>query len=338
MNNHDHDRKDKLETTLFQGKNEAHNFFSRFSYEKMTSNVLHRLARPEKSRRPVGISHYPLVTGISALAACFVLIFAAVLIFKGGGSFQNQETSPLGAPVSQQIINLNDEDPSPWLNFFPISKPDQIGLHLLAVIWQAGKSGDYEMAYSSLFENSNKPCPVALIAFPGDQPPMVIISSQNVDQKYLHYRVLGYKGNKILSYLEQNYVTGGEIEVINGILKETRLIPNKYVEKEEDGGLSQIITYYIPFQLNKFGDIVAPVEKLKINKGEYIALIGNENNPIEALHSRLLLDWEPGRKLLAPGENIRFLYAQDSGQEDLYIKPIKGGIPRKISVEVIDLP
>lgn len=336
MNGQEMNEKDELEKIFLDAKNDANKFFSNFTHENMNKAVFLKLKKDRKTILPGINFNYRLIAEISALSICSVFLIALLFFFGVEISPKNEEPASMGKPVSQQMIKLGNADLYQWLHFFMINKPDQVDDNLLAVIWKSGGGGDYEMAYSSLFENSNKPRPVVMIAFPDNQPSMAVISSQDSNKKYIHYRVLGYKDNKILAYIEQNYVVGGEIEVIDGALKETRLVPNNFVEMGNGGDFSRIVTYYILYQSDKFGDIIPSAESLKINKGDHIAIVGDGSAPIEAFDSKLLSDWEMGSELIDANKNVKLLYAKNSGHEDLYIKPLKGGVSKKISVEIAE--
>ena len=72
----------------------------------------------------------------------------------------------MGKPVSQQKINLNDTSYTDnWITFFRINKPDKVLQDNLLRIMGDRKNGDYQMAYSSMFENSSNPEPVKIIDF-----------------------------------------------------------------------------------------------------------------------------------------------------------------------------
>jgi len=325
---------DDLEKDLLKARNESNKFFSKFPCDTLNETIFLKIKNDRKSRLSKKPLNFRLAAKLSVLSACCIVLLAVIFSLKTGFSFDDNKQLSLGKPVSQQLIKFDNSDLYQWLYFFNINKPDKIDDNLLAVIWNSNTSGDYEMAYSSLLENSNKPCPITTITFPNDQASLVIISSQNDDKKYIHYRVLGYKENEFMSFIEQNYVTGGKIEVVDGVLKETRLAPNTYINEGDE--MRQLITYYIPYQSNESGDIILPVKSLKVNKGEFIAIIGDKNTPVETLNSDLLLYRDTAYKLLNIDESINLLHAENSGREDLYIRPLKGGTPDKISVEVVD--
>jgi len=241
----------------------------------------------------------------------------------------------MGEPVSRQRINLSDSGfKDNWITFFKINKPDKVPQNnLLAVLWETGKNGDYQMAYSSMFENSSKPEPVRIIDFNDEQPSMMVISTKNPEKQFIHYRVIGYSNSRIIALMEQDYVTGGEISIVDGVIKETRLMPDAGLEQNSGSNMHQVVTYYIPYQINKAGDIFTTVQSLKINKGDYIAVLGNKNTPVEILNSDLLIDWKPENELINYNMNTKYFRTKNTGQEEIYIRPLNNsGQGKKISV------
>ena len=322
-------------------KNESNKFFSDFNHHKMSNAVFHKIGNgnEEKNRKKFiafkMIFNYGIVSKMSVILACFVLLITSVFFFRGKSLYENEKNEMMGKPVSQQKINLNDTSYTDnWITFFRINKPDKVLQdNLLAVLWETVINGDYQMAYSSMFENSSNPEPVKIIDFYNEQPSIIIISTKNVEKQYIHYRVVGYSGNSIIAFMEQNYVIGGEISVIDGVIKETRLIQAADSDKNQSSGLHRVVTYYIPYQINKSGDIFTAVNNLKINKGDYIAVLGNENTPVETLSSDLLIDWEPDNEALNYNTNTKYFRTENAGQEEIYIKPLTtGGQGKKISV------
>jgi hypothetical protein len=320
-----------MDKLLSRAKNEAEKFFADYSYERMNKAVYSRIRSETKVNQLKKIydssrNHKILSkTKIPAIIACtfFLLISFSALLFR---VYSNQEkVNLLGEPVSQEMIKLNESDSGQLLDYFKINKPEQTGDNLLAVIWDSEHEGRYEMAYSSLFEDTNQPGPILMIYFPQNQPGMAVISSENKDLQYIHYRVVGYRKNQIVTLMEQNYINGGEIEVLDGALKESRLVP---------GYPGKIVTHYIPYQLSKSGDIISSLQNIKINIGEYIAFIGNSSDPVEVSYSDLFSEreYEPTDS----SNEYRILYAESSGHEELSIKPVSGGKTKTISVEVVE--
>lgn len=320
-------------------KKESERFFSGFNNEKMSKSVLSKINSNYGEKKKNKPSIYKITFNssiaarISVILACFVIIITSVFFFKGKALYEKNDM--MGKPVSQQKIDLNDTSYNDkWITFFKINKPNKVLQgNLLAVLWETGINGDYQMAYSSMFENSSKPEPVRIIAFNNEQPSIIIISTKSPDKQYIHYRVVGYSGSRIVAFMEQNYVTGGEIAVIDGAIKETRLVPGIIYDKKQNNDMHEVVTYYIPYQINESGDIYTSVENLKISKGDYIAVLGNENTPVETLTPNLLVDWNPGSEFLNDNKNTKFFRTENTGQEEIYIKPLyEGGQGRKISV------
>ncbi|NLM44727.1 MAG: hypothetical protein GX201_12075 [Clostridiales bacterium] len=327
--------KDDMEKLLLRAKKDANKFFSSFPYANFNKDVHYNL---EKGRKPIPIKslNYKLCLKYSVLGICFLLFLIGAIYKYNKNSFVRDKMVSMGEPVSQQMLKFEEENIYQWLHFFKINKPYQKDNNLLAVIWSPINNGDFEMVYSSMFENSSRPLPVHIIGFPENRSSIIIISSKNDEGKYIHYRIISYKDNRFLTYFEQNYVAGGKIEVVDGAIKETRLVPNNYVEKNDDQDMSKIVTYYIPYQSDKWGNITLPLEKLNMNKGEHIAIIGDESVPIEISDSKLLLSWDRESSLVRLNNDIKHLYAGNSGNEYIYIKPVNGGISKRIFINVID--
>ena len=53
------------------------------------------------------------------------------------------------------------------------------------------------------------------------------------------------------------------------------------------------------------GNITLPLEKLNMNKGEHIAIIGDESVPIEISDSKLLLSWDRESSLVRLNNDIK---------------------------------
>ena len=243
--------KDDMEKLLLRAKKDANKFFSSFPYANFNKDVHYNLEKGRK-RIPIKSLNYKLCLKYSVLGICFLLFLIGAIYKYNKNSFVRDKMVSMGEPVSQQMLKFEEENIYQWLHFFKINKPYQKDNNLLAVIWSPINNGDFEMVYSSMFENSSRPLPVHIIGFPENRSSIIIISSKNDEGKYIHYRIISYKDNRFLTYFEQNYVAGGKIEVVDGAIKETRLVPNNYVEKNDDQDMSKIVTYYIPYQSDKW--------------------------------------------------------------------------------------
>ena len=92
-----------------------------------------------------------------------------------------------------QTVTLDERRPSQLVNFVPVSNPARTGQGLLAVLWGLNPEGQYQVIYSSMFNDSVFPHPVSTLDFPGTPYRMALISSEDSEQKYLHYRLVGYR-------------------------------------------------------------------------------------------------------------------------------------------------
>lgn len=324
--------KDKeLDKKLLEASNEAEKFFSHIDMSNIKNNTKIKIKCVEDTnsfnRRYKFKSVY---TKIGAISICILILILIPYAFNI--SISNDGYSDAGKPISQQPIKLSSNEESQWLNFFKINKPDRSS-NLLAVIYKYNTNGDYKVIYSSLFENSENPQPVSTITFPKGQYPMLLISSQNKQREFLHYRVVGYKNGKILSYLKQDFVPEGEVKVINGVLREKRIIPAEY-ESNTDNVYKSVVTYYIPYYIDEYGNVILSTNHLRIRKGENVAIIGDNNSIIGTYSSGHLIEKEQ-YNIEYSDNNIKYLYAETCGKENIYIKP-KEGIAKKLFVTVED--
>lgn len=318
-----------LDNYLNKAKKDSNSFFTKVPYEKLNRTVLRKISNNDVNTLPA--RHFGLKLRPISIFAVSLVVIAVISIFTFTNRFKDQSSVSIGEPVSQEMIEFDNSEKSQWLYYFKFRKPDHANNNLLAVIWEYGRSGNYEIVYSSVFENSNKPCKSSVISFPDDQPPIFVISSLNDDEEYIHYRMLGFKENKIFTLMEQNYVSNGKLEVIEGVLKETRFIPTA------DNEITEIITYFIPYQLNEDGDIVSSAEKLRINRGEHIALVGYENMPVALMNNTLIWEKESDiMDIMDINKNIVLYSADKAGKEYIYICPLNNGQPKKILVEIVD--
>ena len=172
-----------MNTLLSRAKYEADRFFSKYNNESLRKSVFARIRQKKKS----SLKLYAAI----ACICCFIIGFSALIINEYNRQIEMANAS-LGDPVSQEKIKLSESDTTHSLDYFKISKPDQTGDNLLAVIWDSEYNGNYEMVYSSMFENSDEPGPVLMIYFPSEIPDMAVISTIK-NMQFIHYRVPGYK-------------------------------------------------------------------------------------------------------------------------------------------------
>lgn len=159
-----------------------------------------------------------------------------------------------------QTVTLDERRPSQLVNFVPVTNPAHTGQCLLAVLWGLNPQGQYQVIYSSMFNDSVLPHPVSTLDFPGTPYRMALLSSEDSEQKYLHYRLIGYADQNINTIFAADYVPGGKLDLEEG----------KMVEEREDGS----VTHIIPYQIDDKGDLILSADKIQLQLGEKLLLIG----------------------------------------------------------------
>jgi len=234
----------RLEELLQEAKAESERFFESWSPESCWQEVRKRI----KSRRHrQGLFPVNLGKGAIALACLLGLLLLPI-------SFTKTER------FAPQRITLDEREPAQLVNFIPVSLPGQSKNNLLVVLWGKSPEGQYEVVYTSLFNDSAFPRPVYTLDFPGTPYKLALLSSQDDGQKYLHYRLIGYTDQAIDTILAEDYVLGGKLDVEEG----------KMVEEREDGS----VTHIVPYQVDEKGDLTLSADRVQLQLGEELMLIG----------------------------------------------------------------
>jgi hypothetical protein len=255
----------KLEELLRIAKVESGKFFSDWRFEPLKKEVISRV----ENRR---LDRTAQFTAIRKLGIVLVCILVAVWIPYVLGIL------PLAShtSIAQQSINLDDSKPSCLVDFISIDKPDHRGQNIMAVLWGVSPGGDYRVLYNSLFEDSDRPYPVSTIEFPGTGSRLALIYSEDSRQRYLHYRLIGYINESIKTIIEEDLVQGGKLSIKDGVLIEKRTASNSV-----DGDLNyekSIVTYIIPYLIDGRGELILSADRLQLNVGEQLMLIGIDEN------------------------------------------------------------
>ncbi|NLK35893.1 MAG: hypothetical protein GX301_10755 [Gracilibacteraceae bacterium] len=247
----------KLEELLKKAKVESEQFFSDWNYESLKEKVISET----ESRRSHRAELFGTARKLGIALAC---ILVAVWIPYRFGALPLKT----GTSVTQQAINLDDSKPSYLVDFIPIGKPDHRGQSIMAVLWGESPGGEYKVFYSSLFEDSDRTYPVSTIEFPGTGSRLALIYSEDSRQNYLHYRLIGYINEGIKALIEENLVQGGKLSIRDGVL----------VEQRAESNLGDMVTYIIPYLIDGKGELVLSADRLQLNVGEQLMLIGIDEN------------------------------------------------------------
>jgi len=254
----------KLEELLKVAKVQSNNYFSNWKLEPSIDEIMNKASKGKWSKR----------CSLTAAGAALICAFLALWImhkpvfspFAG----KNSGERPF-APVAKQTITLDDSKPVQLVDFIPVNRPDHGERSLMAILWGAGSDGGYKILYSSLLSDSDWPYPVSTIDFPGSSR-LALISSQDRKQRYLHYRLIGYSGQDIETYIEEDYVPGGKLGIRDGMLIEQRAAGDG--AKGEAGSEKMVITFIIPYQIDDKGELLLPTDHVQLNVGEQLLLTG----------------------------------------------------------------
>lgn len=234
----------RLEELLQKAKGESERFFGGWDVDPCRQEVMGRLKR-EKPNKGFSLVRW----GKVAIASACLLV--ALLV-----PFTLTKTKQF----TPQAITLDKREPAQLVNFVPLASPGQTNHSLLAVLWGVSPEGQYKVVYSSLFNDSAIPHPVYTLDIPGTPYRVALISSEDDQQKYLHYRLIGYTDQSIDTILAEDYVPGGKLDIDEG----------KMVEEREDGS----VTHIVPYQIDEEGTLTLSADKVQLQLGEELLLIG----------------------------------------------------------------
>jgi hypothetical protein len=332
----------ELEKKLKDARCEADQFFSHWHFNSQREMVHKRVGDQSYG----GNKHKSIFPWIVIGKASIVLVSFLFLIWIPYRlnillSTFNGDSSNLGTPLTQQSVTLEQNKSSQWVNFFRLDKPDRKQHNLLAVIWNTNSDGNYKMIYSSLLENSDKPHPVSTIEFPENHNKLALISSSNPKQRHLHYRLIGVSNDVVKTYWEQDFVPDGKVEVREGMLIERRTVPQVYFKQENMTSLPNhktVVTYFIPYQINDYGDLVLTTNYVRLGIGEYLAFIGENNKRIRmSSNEKIIKKLDDNKAVFTTNELRSHFYAFRTGRDILVLEPDTGeGKGQMLQVEVVD--
>lgn len=267
----------ELNEKLKAAKEEADRFFAAWKFNPYRKMIYRRLENPDNYTDSDAFnSPWRLVFNKKVVLASLLLILLALNLFN----FSPFKQSPnIGVPISQQPIRFGDNSTTKWVSFFRLDEPDRSKNSLLAVIWDSSPDGDYKMIYSSLLENCDIPHPVSVMDFPGSSSKLLLISSGNKNSGHLHYRLIEYDDSSraFVTYLEQDFVPYGKVNIEEGIIVEERTVPGIYSAQENEFPRSKgktVVTRLVPYKIDSKGNLILPTDYIRLNRGDYLTFIG----------------------------------------------------------------
>lgn len=280
----------KLEEVLKAAKNEADRFFCKWDTEPFRRKV-NMVVRDETEQRCFFASCRGKLGAVLVCLLLFILI-----------PLKLSDPSAAG----HQTISLDDRKPACLIDFVPIRGPYGAGQSLLVILWEESPEGRYEIVYSSMFHDSSLPRPVYTLDFPGISNRLALISSEDSQGKYLHYRLIGYSNQAISTILAEDYVPGGKLGIREG----------RMVAERKDGQ----VTHIIPYQIDARGEVVLSADQVQLQVGEELLLIGfNLPNPVKFLTREDLMKRVNDRNAEYASETL--FRALDTGEDFLELTP-----------------
>ncbi len=248
----------KLDNYISRGKDQANRFFSHEDYSLSREAVY---ARIDKGRKPKPLWSFALK--IVVVSACLLCLVGITLVATYG-SVNTDSKQP--AAVASQTVSLGNADKDCLINYFPVSAPDYEESSLVSVLWELGESS--KMMYSTIFERCDKPYPATAVDFPGTGDTIILILSGDSAKDFINYRLLGCGSDTVKVWREEDFITGGSIEMTDGLIVERR------VAQETDGA---VVSHIVPYQILVTGELMLPVRELNVRVGDQILLVGSDS-------------------------------------------------------------
>jgi len=303
----------ELEKILKAAKEECNSFFSGWKFEPYRKIVHLRTSKEgactqKESRKTFRWTVLGKTAGVVAFV-CLLVLFSFAL---GARLFDTQDpVSDYATSVNRQVVNFSSNEPAYLLEFYRLQKPNYSSEDLMAVVWKLTGHGNYKMMYSSLLESSDEPYPASEIDFPGGDNRLIIISSGNSSNQYMHYRLLGYSNGSIKALWSQDFVRDGHLGIKKGTLIEQR---------KTEGAFSRI-TYIIPYYIDESGEPLLPLSSVQMKVGEQLVLVSNDDEKHAEVVSEKNLVKKAEESGTSENRSAAVFYASDPGEDYLVLIP-----------------
>lgn len=185
-----------------------------FSRE-MRQRVYRRLHEPLPGRNLERGSPFP----VKAVVAVFAVFFITGLL---SGTYLwdfDEVAAPEFHPLEARLIDLDGRGEAEMVSTWKVKQPDGTE-ELLGLIWNRDRDGKWHVVFSyPVFPGEVQP--MEIISYPGSQGNMVVLSVKDASRR-LHYKVLGFDGERVLTFLEETMTApmemGELVRIIEGRL------------------------------------------------------------------------------------------------------------------------
>jgi len=331
----------ELDKKLEQARIEADRFFENLKFAPYRKIVQKKINNSSDGKRRFQIGLLNNKKRIKGVAIIGIFIFLTIfLVPKTWDVYRYRYVSKqMGSPILQQSVKLDNRRLSHWFNFFMLNNPGQKDHNLLAVLWKMEPDGKYKMIYSSLLEETDIPKPPMIMEMPQTNNKFILISSKNKNKEYLHYRLISYEDNTIKTYLEENFIPDGKIEIKKGTLLEEKVQPDEYLKtkSEQMSMLRKVVTRFVPYQFTGDGRIILSTNYVKLKKGDYLTLVGDNYKLVQVDFNKKLIK-KVGERTSSDKTIQKTLFqAVESGIDFLKLRPdYNDSIEERLLIEVIE--
>lgn len=291
-----------LDKKLKIARNQSEQFFTKFNFEQSRKLVYKRT----EDNTNVKVNLLEKLLNNKLLLKGTVTFFIMIIIVFGARQIGNDCFIENGTPILQQSIQL-DNNTDYLVNYFIVDNPNKDN-NLLAILWKKDLRGDYQVVYSSMMENTNMPNPVTIMNMPFSESKFALVSSRNKDKNFIHYRFIKYSNDSVMTYLEENYVTEGKIEINNGMLVEERIEPNDYYLQKNNKPISKdskVYRYFVPVELKSDGNLTLSTNQIKLKEGAILTLLVEDRiMPLEFEYDNEILS--KSDKKISDNETVNF--------------------------------
>lgn len=291
----------ELDDKLKIARHQSEQFFTKLNFEQSRKLVYKRIENNSSIKKNLFerfLNKKLLLKGTTVFLLFLVVVYSFMQI-------DNNKHSNRSTPILQQSIELGDNN-NYLANYFIVDNPNNVN-NLLAILWKKDLNGNYKIIYSSMMENANIPNPVVIMSMPFSESKFALVSSKNEDGNFIHYRFIKYNNDSITTYLEENYVPEGKIEINNGMLIEERVEHNdNYFEKNDKITLQndKIYRYFIPIEFNNDGSFALSTNEIKLKEGSVLTLLAKDKIvPLEFEYDNDILSREDKKLSDNKGEN-----------------------------------